>query len=169
MIIILRNPVARLYSDYTYISTGILSPERFHQEVLAEISAFRDCIRYHDIRFCVYHNSFNESDVSSTARLHNGFYASFIEEYMKCFPRDQFHILRLEDYSENKVEEMRKIFQFLNLRDVEVPHTKTRRNKGRKNTRDMLPETRNVLTKFYQPYTDHLADLLRDERFLWLQ
>ncbi|XP_033758724.1 carbohydrate sulfotransferase 15-like [Pecten maximus] len=168
MIIILRNPVTRLYSDYLYISTGKVSPQRFHQEVAKEINWFKDCIRYHDIRYCVFRNSFNEANVRSTARLQNGLYAVFIEEYMKLFPREQFHILRLEEYSKNKTGEMKKIFRFLNLRDSEVRFTFTRRNKGSRNKTDMLPETKALLTKFYKSYNVRLADLLRDRKFMWI-
>lgn len=31
----------------------------------------------------------------------------------------------------------------------------------------MLPETRAILTRFYKPHNEKLADLLGDDRFLW--
>ncbi|XP_021375434.1 carbohydrate sulfotransferase 15-like [Mizuhopecten yessoensis] len=170
MIIILRNPVSRLYSDYLFVSEGEVSAKRFHQEVLKEIRSFQSCSSYHDIRYCLDHNSFNEGNVTSSVPLSNGFYVVFIKEYMKFFPRNQFHIIRLDEYSKNKSEVMRNIFRFLDVGDVKQQVRNTSKNSRKKkgsDTRDMLPETRSLLTEFYQPYLVQLADLLGDERYLW--
>ncbi|OWF46491.1 carbohydrate sulfotransferase 15-like [Mizuhopecten yessoensis] len=167
MIIILRNPVSRLYSDYKYVSLGKKSPELFHQEVTKEINSFRNCSRLHDFRYCVFRNSFDERNVTSKARLNNGFYALFIEEYLKFYPREQFHIIRLEDYSKQNTEVMEGIFRFLNLRVPEKQKKPDKRASKVSKIGDMLPETKALITEFYKPYTEHLADLLKDERFLW--
>ncbi|XP_033746520.1 carbohydrate sulfotransferase 15-like [Pecten maximus] len=170
IIIILRNPTSRLYSDYLYVSQGKVSPEGFHEEVIREINSFQNCSRTHDIRYCVFRNSFDEKNVTSKARLQNGFYAVFIEEYMKLFPREQFHIIRLEDYAKHNTEVMAGIFRFLNLRDLEKPMVETKINSSKSkglNVGKMLPETEALVTEFYKPYTEHLADLLNDKRFLW--
>ena len=44
-----------------------------------------------------------------------GLYTIFIEEWLKVFPREQFHILRLEDYTEDKQLALNDIFQFLGV------------------------------------------------------
>ncbi|XP_060074896.1 carbohydrate sulfotransferase 15-like [Ylistrum balloti] len=171
IIIILRNPVTRLYSDYLYVTKGVRSPEGFHEEVLREINWFQNCSRLHDIRYCVFRNSFEERNVTSKARLQNGFYGVFIEEYMKLFSREQFHVIRLEDYAIHKTEVMAGIFRFLNLRDMDEPARKVKINSTKKkgsNVGEMLLETKSLLEEFYKPYTEHLADLLNDSRFLWL-
>lgn len=171
IIIILRDPVVRLYSDYLYVSKGNRSAEGFHQEVVREINSFQNCRRTNTIRYCVFRNTFDQTNVTSKARLQNGFYAVYIEEYMKLFPREQFHITRLEDYGKNKSQVMKGIFHFLDLRDSWKPQKKTQINSGsakRKKAGEMLPETKTLITDFYRPYTQHLADLLNDTRFLWL-
>ena len=48
-------------------------------------------------------------------RLVVGLYTVFIEEWLKVFPREQFHILRLEDYTEYKQLALNDIFQFLGV------------------------------------------------------
>ncbi|XP_069125565.1 carbohydrate sulfotransferase 15-like [Argopecten irradians] len=168
MIIILRNPVTRLYSDYLYTSLGKVSPTLFHAEVVKEINWFKNCSKYHDIRYCVYRNSFNEANVKSVTRVQNGLYALYIADYMRLFPPEQFHVLRLEDYGRDKAIEMEKIFQFLNLGDVEVQYSNTRKNKGKRTKKAMLPETKALLKEFYQPYNIHLAELLKERKYLWL-
>ena len=49
-------------------------------------------------------------------RLHIGLYVVYLTEWMRVFPRDQIHILRLDDYTWGKDKALRDIFQFLGLR-----------------------------------------------------
>lgn len=49
------------------------------------------------------------------ARLHIGFYSIYLKEWLKVFSRDQFLILRSEDYDSNIPETLKKVFQFLKI------------------------------------------------------
>ena len=39
----------------------------------------------------------------------------FIKEYLEVFSRDQIHVVRLEDFSDNMKDNLQDIFDFLGL------------------------------------------------------
>ena len=45
--------------------------------------------------------------------LNVGLYHVFLRDWMAVFPQKNFHVLRLEDYSSNKIQELDKIMSFL--------------------------------------------------------
>ena len=47
--------------------------------------------------------------------MHIGIYFVYLQEWYSVFPRDQVLILRLEDYTENRGEHMRILYDFLTL------------------------------------------------------
>ena len=49
-------------------------------------------------------------------RLHMGFYFIFLQEWFQVFPREQFLIIRTEDYSSNMIYYLQKTYRFLGLR-----------------------------------------------------
>ena len=93
----------------------------------------------------------------------------FIENWLRTFPREQLHFLRLEDYSEYRQTEMDKLFEFLDLKPIPITvytHKNQRRPKFSA-LGDMLPETRRILDNFFLPFNVALTELLWDKRFLW--
>ena len=47
--------------------------------------------------------------------IHEGLYAVFLEDWLRVFPSDQVHVVRMEDYSPNIAGELRKIYHFQDL------------------------------------------------------
>ena len=47
--------------------------------------------------------------------LNIGMYDVYVEDWLNVIPRDQIYIMRLEDYSISKVEEMKRLYRFLGL------------------------------------------------------
>ena len=54
-------------------------------------------------------------DSNPQVRLYIGFYYIHFREFFKYFPKDQFIILKLEDYSSHMPDSLAKIFDFLGL------------------------------------------------------
>ncbi|ELT90468.1 hypothetical protein CAPTEDRAFT_222727 [Capitella teleta] len=108
IIVIIRNPVDRTFSDYLYFGKGGEGVDDFHRKVQLGIDHFNDCVNNHTEDACVY-LCVNHS------RLSLGLYVFFLEHWMREFPRNQIFVVRLEDYSADKKRSLRDIAQFLDL------------------------------------------------------
>ncbi|RXG50791.1 hypothetical protein Avbf_06282 [Armadillidium vulgare] len=110
--------------------------------------------------------------IRKKARLHVGLYSVYLKDWFKVFPRNQFLVIRTEDYKINISSTLQRIYKHLGLRNLPMSKLRTiskmpfaNRNKVRVN--EMLNETRKRIKNFYQRYNEELAELLNDQRFLW--
>ncbi|EPQ16814.1 Inactive carboxypeptidase-like protein X2 [Myotis brandtii] len=90
LIVMLRDPVERLYSDYLYFASSNKSSEDFHEKVTEALQLFESCLLDYSLRACVYNNSLNNA-------------------------MPQLLVLRLEDHAADVKSTMRRVFQFLSL------------------------------------------------------
>lgn len=172
IIIMLRDPVERLYSDYLYFKMANKSAEDFHQKVVESVHLFQACLSERSLRSCVYNTSLSNA---MPVRLNLGMYIVFLLDWLTVFHREQILVLRLEDYAANLKMTIRKVFDFLSVarlsEQVEAALTKrpmsnTRRAADR-NLGPMLPGTRDLLREFHQPLNHKLASVLHNKAFLW--
>ncbi|XP_060065551.1 carbohydrate sulfotransferase 15-like [Ylistrum balloti] len=172
LILLLRDPIDRLFSDYLYFNLGEKSSEAFHQRMVNGIAVYKNCTETHSKRYCVYNR---HVALQSATRLRVGLYVIYLRDWLKVFPREQLLILRLEDYSKDLAGVIKKVFNFLKLRKltdtefnhvIHVPIANGRKNKD-KRVGQMLDKTKQLLQEFYEPYNLELAALLGDDRFLW--
>lgn len=61
IIIMLRDPVERLYSDYLYFKMANKSAEDFHQKVVESVQLFQSCLSERSLRSCVYNTSLSNA------------------------------------------------------------------------------------------------------------
>lgn len=171
-IAILRNPVERLYSDYLYFGTSNKSALDFHQKVCESLRMFEGCLRDAGLRACVYNGTLNNA---MSVRLQVGLYVVFLLDWLSVFSRDQLLVLRLEDHASNPALSMNRIFRFLRLGAPSDHRQRQIRKRPASNTRrasdrdlgPMRPVTRELLTVFYSPFNQRLAEVLQDETFTW--
>uniref|UniRef100_A0AAQ5YE57 Sulfotransferase n=1 Tax=Amphiprion ocellaris TaxID=80972 RepID=A0AAQ5YE57_AMPOC len=172
IIIMLRDPVERLYSDYLYFKMANKSAEDFHQKVTESVQLFQSCLSGRSLRSCVYNTSLSNV---MPVRLNLGMYIVFLLDWLTVFHQEQILVLRLEDYAANLKVTIKKVFDFLSVgplsEQVEAALTKqpmsnTRRAADR-NLGPMLPSTRELLSKFHQPFNHKLASVLGNKAFLW--
>ncbi|XP_037542242.1 carbohydrate sulfotransferase 15 [Nematolebias whitei] len=172
IIIILRDPVERLYSDYLYFTMANKSAEDFHQKVVESVQLFQSCLSERSLRSCVYNTSLF---YTMPVRLTLGMYFVFLVDWLTVFHREQILVLRLEDYAANLKNTIRTVFDFLSVgplsEQVEAalskrPMSNTRRVQD-KNLGPMLPATRNLLSRFYLPFNSELSSVLNNSAFLW--
>lgn len=172
LILILRNPIDRLFSDYLYFTLRNKSSNAFHKRMEKGVAVYRNCTENHSMRYCVYNRTVA---LLSATRLRVGLYVVYLRDWLKLFPRDQLLVLRLEDYSRDTAGSMKKIFSFLNLQQLsdkefsnvlKTPIANKRKKKD-KRVGKMREETKTILKEFYDPYNRELASLLGDNRFLW--
>ncbi|XP_052282830.1 carbohydrate sulfotransferase 15-like [Dreissena polymorpha] len=170
LLLMLRDPVDRLYSHYFHGRYG-KSAHSFHDHVVISIERWKACTSSHSIRHCIYDQPFSKT---LPAPIFTSFYIVHLLEWLKAFPREQILIFRNEDYTVDIKGTMTDIFRFL---DVEVPndHVLTQmanmapffESIKRKSAGPMLPETKRLLVELYRPYNEQLAAFLGDERFAW--
>ncbi|XP_076468966.1 carbohydrate sulfotransferase 15-like [Babylonia areolata] len=171
IVMIIRHPVDRLYSRYLF-DFGKLgrnyppSPEEFHDFVVQCLHHYKLCFQRWSIRHCLYNRTLWESLPNENV------YPVLMEDWLRVVPRDQFLFIRYEDYRQDMGRELRKVFHFLGLdplSDKQLWKTTSAkiRNQGKWKRWPMLPETRQILQEFYQPFIRRFAAILNDRRFMW--
>ncbi|XP_031668970.1 carbohydrate sulfotransferase 15 [Oncorhynchus kisutch] len=171
-IVMLRDPVERLYSDYLYFGITNKSAEDFQDKVSESLQLFEGCLTEYTMRSCVYNTTLNNA---MPVRLQVGLYIVYILDWLTVYSREQILVLRLEDHASNRKYTMHQVFDFLNLgllteqKEAEItksPASNTRRPAD-KNLGPMLPVTKEILRDFYTPFNKKLAKVLRNDSFRW--
>ncbi|XP_077481912.1 carbohydrate sulfotransferase 15-like [Stigmatopora argus] len=171
-IVMLRDPVERLYSDYLYFGIANKSAEDFHEKVSESVQLLDGCLADYTLRSCVYNTSVNNA---MPVRLQLGLYVVYLLDWLSVFGREQILVLRLEDHAFNRKFTMHTVFHFLGLaplnQQMEAELNKSPASNSRrpadKNLGPMLPATKHVLRHFYAPFNRKLAQVLRNDSFLW--
>lgn len=169
LIVMMRDPVQRLYSDYLFFHAVNKGPDDFHNKVTTAIKLYNNCIDQKGVEACVFNAPLAKT---VQVRLRIGMYVIYIKQWLKRFPRDQFHFVRLEDYAAQTSSVLNGIFDFLQIGPVDR-NTMTAMvfqnpvNTRKVNVGEMLPETMNILTDFYEPFNEQLAELLGDRHYLY--
>ena len=190
-IVVMRDPVERLFSDYWYTCDqnnkwkGVKDPvsqyrhnakQIFHNTTVHAIETYRECINGGSSRFeCVRRVAVAKSKVCYPLQLGAGMYYYHIVSWLNVFPRERFLFLKMEELISVPNAEIRKVWAFLDLQDdVHINTRKQRTNENSwirspkyKSSFEMFPETRELLSAFYQPHNQLLAQLLSDSKYLW--
>ena len=174
-ILIMREPVSRLYSDFLYFCQhrGNFSGAKhdFHRYAVAETARFNDCITHHPLSICV-RNSTHDFVVKATCRgvrLGVGIYYDHIRRWLNYIPRSQFLFLRTEDMAKDPYSTVQQVWRFLSVeqKSKEDLASLLYSHKNKNPHEDMLPETKEMLTSFYAEYNHMLAVMLNDTKYTW--
>jgi hypothetical protein len=155
LIILLRNPIDRAYSNY---HLGV----RLGSESLS----FEDSIKK-EIELLEKNNDFENDKIEKFLRprsyIAKGLYYQQIKNWFDVFSKDQILILNTENLSVNPHQTLKQIFNFLNL-----PNEKIQNIQNRKvgNYQKMNENTREYLKKLFQPQNEKLFKILGKE-FEW--
>ena len=159
LIVSLRNPIDRAYSNYHMFVRIGTEKRTFEDAVFSEIKRI-EIIKEND-NFQIKNPNF--SNCIEFNYLRHGTYVDKLENWLKIFPREQFCIVENKDLSKNPQQVLDKIFEFLN-----VPHFKLRQeerwNVGK--YKKMKESTRKTLEDFFKPYNERLYKLL-GQNFSW--
>ncbi len=144
-IILLRNPVNRAYSDYAMqIKRKTGETRTFEQAVQEELDG--TCVEYRK-------NYVNQS-----------VYEPGIRAWLSIFPREQFLIIKSEDFFLNPAPFMKEVFQFLNIEQIDLGEFPIV-NQG-SYSKWMSPEIKQRLEEYFKPHNEKLYALL-DRDFGW--
>lgn len=153
LILVLRNPVERAYSQYRMSRWEKLETcESFEEAIAWEAERLRPELerierdpRYNSLGFGVW---------SYLARSR---YAEHLERWLDLFPREQFLVLRAEDMFANPHGALERIDDFLGLpphRPAQLSHLLDGGTHA-----PMAEETRERLTAYFRPHNERLREL----------
>lgn len=195
-LIILRNPVDRIYSQYQMIldknkntsteqqilNRGPLPSSKDDENVVISFEelVFKEINEFEEIRERLGEESeedFLDKEIFSKSLnfkngAHNfivrGLYYFQLKIWFKIYPKEQFKVIILENLKDNLDDEMKDIYQFL---EVEDKNFKIKQNERKwKNKRDyekMSESLREKLKNFYAPYNQKLEKLLGIKLDIW--
>ena len=156
IIIILRNPVDRAYSQY-HLSVRQTAERRSFEDVVEENMnrLNKESHEHYKIK--------PKFSAKEDNYLKKGLYALQLRYWLKIFPRENILIVSTEEFESNQQIIYNKIFEFLNISKFEVKNTK-KMEKG--NYPPMKSETRNLLLDYFRSHNHELFELINME-FDW--
>ena len=187
-VVVMRNPTTRLYSHFIWsfmyhlgdfeqwpVKTRENISKSFHSEVVSVTNQFKECLKISSLFECAsgFKSLRKKASVNRIAHKFNiGLYYVHIRKWLQFFPKEQFLFLRMEDMVANFTTTMAKIVDFLGLKQVATGEMEKWLTEA--NTRDdksqaaMKSHTKTLLDEVYGPYNKLLAELLDDDKYLWL-
>ena len=192
-IVIMRDPVDRLYSDFTYLCETRWSalklksipddylqngPELFHQTAELEIKEFEECLLHHRLQVCTHRALYGRESVTDNVcgrvRLGISLYHVHVTQWLKTIPINQFLFLRTEDLAADGYKLLTRVWDFLSLPTQtqdeldEILNAQTNYSPvAHMKALQLLPKTRKMLERFYSDHDRELARLLDNDAFLW--
>ena len=159
LIILLRNPTSRAWSEYNSNLREKPNLDTFESYIEDE---FNDLKNYNFLDK-VKNNDYNLIDPTKNF-LKKGIYVNYLKKWFNLFPRENFLILPTETFAKDENFVFKKIFEFLNLPYHEIKNLKRMEKVVYKNT--LNPETKIKLDKFFEPLNKDLFELI-DQKFAW--
>ncbi len=158
LILILRNPVDRAYSQYQMKVKKEQENLSFEEGVKLEEKRLSKDQKITDEQY------YNSKNFNRYAYLLRGIYSEQLKMWMDIFPREQFLILTSEEFDSNEDETLNKVFEFLNLKQ-HTPKNLQRKHVGNYKE-SMNPETRKKLIEYFRPHNEKLYKFL-GRKFDW--
>ena len=144
LIVLLRNPVDRAYSDYQQARRKGWETRTFEEAIEAEKAQLPASSKY----------------------LSRSTYVDHLLRWSKHFADEQMLVLKSEDFFECTQDTMERVLDFLELPTWE-PEASEKRNRG-KYEQEMHPATRQQLEEYFKPHNEKLYEHLGVE-FEWQQ
>jgi hypothetical protein len=144
LIVLLRNPVDRAYSDYQQASRKGWETRTFEEAIEAEKTQLPASSKY----------------------LSRSTYVDNLLRWSKYFGNEQMLVLKSEDLFERTQGTMERVLDFLDLPNWE-PEASEKRNRG-KYEQEMRSATRQQLEEYFEPHNEKLYEYLGVE-FEWQQ
>lgn len=134
-----------------------------------QVDGTLSCMARYTTRACVYQEKLGGGGDHTI--LVNGMYIIYLKDWLQVFPKEQFRIVRFEEYISNRERYIDDISLFLGLDVVPDEVRDYIRSMPAANTGvsigGMFDETREMLQDFFRPYNTQLAETLGDEGFKW--
>jgi len=154
IIVMLRNPVDRAYSQFNVSVKEKVETRNFHDAISEEI----DDLENNNMNKENFEIAKNEFDY-----IKKGMYASQLKPWFDTIPKDNIGIFSIEDFKKNSQNTYNMIFKFLGISDFDIKENEIM-EKGE--YLSMNDNTRNLLLDFYKIHNEELFKLI-NKRFEW--
>ena len=187
LIVILRNPVERAYSEFHYtVALGLELTENFEDVIKSELKRIEIGNKKPELK--IENTNYKHFTFS---HLRDGLYAQHLERWLKFFSKEQLLVLHTKDLYTNLDQTLSETFEFLNLPKYQIENrieknkidkirplagheqnvyknidSKTRTLFNVQNYPEMKPETRKFLQDFFRPHNEKLFKMI-GKRFDW--
>lgn len=158
IIITLRDPVPRAYSDWKY---QLL----LRGQSLAKLPHVKDYSNYVDRALDMFPSITLDLGFGSRA-LQHGIYYKAVEYWIERFGKENVLVLNVADYFSSRQPTLEKIQRFLDLPVVQIPEYSKKANENPIKMPPPDQQTKTKLAEFYRPYNEKLFDLIGTE-FDW--
>ena len=155
LIIILRNPIDRAYSEYQDLVSRESNSPSFETFIENEINTRKKGIIITEENFEI----FNQND----SYLLKGIYVDQLKIWTKLFPKEQIFTLSTESLNSEPTASMESVFQYLNLPDYKIKNTQ---HQKQKKYTPMDSQTRKLLIEFFKPHNERLFKFI-GKKFDW--
>ena len=167
LILLLRDPVERLYSAYKYFSSKPKcvykpTPEDFHERVKYSTRWLAQCFHTLPRRHCLYDFPYrNRSGLPqfygegnyghSVHQTRKGLFSEYLKDWYSVFPPEQILVVTMEQFSTNQTYWLNKVYRHLELTPLadSLSYTQPPLNANKQHFPPMLTETRELLQEFY--------------------
>ncbi|MBA2535548.1 MAG: sulfotransferase domain-containing protein [Rubrobacter sp.] len=161
LIVLLRNPVERAYSDYQHVARRGQEPLPFEEAIKLEEAAMAGSKAP---RSANPSGTGGETTEGADRRgyLHRGIYVDQLLRWRRFFPEERMLVLKSEDLFMRTPEVLRLVLGYLELPEWEL---ETREKTGEKRNegdykRGIDPATRRRLERFFEPHNQRLYEYL---------
>ena len=160
-LVALRNPVDRALSHYCHAVNNwgekVWQDHGYPKETLSfEEALEQEDRRLKEGRYHIRHLSY----------FRKGLYAEQLKWYFEVFPREDFHVYLLDDYSSAPRRVLREICRFLGVDDG-FEFREADRKWNTQTNRPMEPETHTKLVQQYKPSVEELEKLIGRDLSNW--
>ncbi|MDB3956840.1 sulfotransferase domain-containing protein [Candidatus Nitrosopelagicus sp.] len=150
LIVILRNPVDRAYSNYNLAVRENNEKLTFEEAIGEEIEFLSK-------------NSFRETVDRFRSYLTKGMYVNQIKPWLDIFSREQLHFLSTEQMKNEPCETLDLVFKFLSIPSYDIKNLQERKLA---NYKQMNENTREQLIKYYKSYNEEFFKII-NQKFEW--
>ncbi|XP_071821618.1 carbohydrate sulfotransferase 15-like isoform X1 [Apostichopus japonicus] len=173
--VILRDPVEKLWTTYMLRRSVTQDSSTFDTYTNRLIKKAAKCESIHTPLYCAFTNEARPVSPLRNQKLYQGVFFLYLREWIEVFESKNIHVLRLEDWKSNQINELERLIKYLKLDRLPtetltfiVSQSTTNVNKkARKRNMTMWQSTRKKLQKFYRPWNQHLSELLKDQKYRW--
>jgi Sulfotransferase domain len=157
LIVLLRNPVDRAYSDYQHKYREGREPLKSFQEAIEaeghRLSGEREKMLAHE--------DYASPNYRKFSYVSRGVYVDQLEEWRKYFDEDQFLVLKSEDFFGHPKNTLASVHEFLGLPPWEVGELDEEPEESHKGSYvDLNPTVRERLETYFEPHNRRLYELL---------
>jgi len=156
LVVLLRNPVTRAYSHYSHEVAGGHESLSFEEAIdREEERTGKEAEKLaQDGRYV----SFNHRHFSYLSR---GIYVDQLKVWMDLFPREQFLILKSEDFYADPAAGLKQVLQFIDIPDAGLKEQKEEYEQlNTTKPLKMNPATRKRLAEYFEPHNARLYEYL---------